>query len=92
MQYLLMIYRSETEFGQMDAAARKDMSAEYNAFTQSIIQSGNFKVRDKQSGEVILPRNEIAVTLLKRLEEDAEALKNRNEGFQAIIEGKRTDQ
>ncbi len=56
------------------------------------IQSGHFKVRDKQGGEEILPRNEIAVTLLKRLEEDAEALKNRNEGFQAIIEGKRTDQ
>ena len=46
MQYLLMIYRSEAEFGQMDAAARKDMMAEYNAFTQSIIQSGNFKAGD----------------------------------------------
>ena len=25
MQYLLMIYRSEAEFGKMDAAARKEM-------------------------------------------------------------------
>ena len=37
MQYLLMIYRSEAELGKMDAAAQKEMSAEYGAFTQSII-------------------------------------------------------
>ena len=30
----------------MDAAARQEMSAEYGAFTQSIIQSGNFKAGD----------------------------------------------
>ena len=29
-----------------DAAARKEMSAEYGAFTQSIIQSGHFKAGD----------------------------------------------
>jgi len=46
MQYLLMIYRSEAELGKMDAAARKEMSAEYGAFTQSIIQSGHFKAGD----------------------------------------------
>jgi hypothetical protein len=46
MQYLLMIYRSEDEFGKMDAAARKEMSGEYGAFTQSIIQSGHFKAGD----------------------------------------------
>ena len=46
MQYLLMIYRSEAEAGKMDAAARQQMSAEYGAFTQSIIQSGNFKAGD----------------------------------------------
>ena len=46
MQYLLMIYRSEAEFGKMDAAARKEMSGEYGAFTQSIIQSGHFKAGD----------------------------------------------
>lgn len=46
MQYLLMIYRSEAEFGKMDVAARKNMTAEYGAFTQSIIQSGNFKAGD----------------------------------------------
>ena len=46
MQYLLMIYRSEAELGQMDAAARKAMTGEYGAFTQSIIQSGHFKAGD----------------------------------------------
>ena len=46
MQYLLMIYRNEAELGKMDAAARKQMTAEYGAFTQSIIQSGHFKAGD----------------------------------------------
>jgi hypothetical protein len=46
MQYLLMIYRNEAEAGKMDAAARQQMIAEYGAFTQSIIQSGNFKAGD----------------------------------------------
>ena len=46
MQYLLMIYQSEAELGKMDAAARKAMTAEYGAFTQSIVQSGHFKAGD----------------------------------------------
>jgi hypothetical protein len=46
MQYLLMIYRAEADLGNMDAAARKAMTAEYHAFTQSIIQSGHFKAGD----------------------------------------------
>jgi hypothetical protein len=46
MQYLLMIYRSEAEYGKTDAAARQEMTAEYGAFTQSIIKSGNFKAGD----------------------------------------------
>ncbi|SHK03467.1 Uncharacterized conserved protein [Bradyrhizobium lablabi] len=46
MQYLLMIYRNEAEFGKMDATARQKMTAEYGAFTQSIIQSGHFKAGD----------------------------------------------
>ena len=46
MQYLLMIYRSEAEAGNMDAKARQEMSTEYGAFTQSIIQSGHFKAGD----------------------------------------------
>jgi hypothetical protein len=46
MPYLLMIYRNEAELGKLDAAARKAMTAEYGAFTQSIIQSGHFKAGD----------------------------------------------
>ncbi|MEO6842420.1 MAG: YciI family protein [Bradyrhizobium sp.] len=46
MQYLLMVYRNDAEFGKMDAAERKNVTAEYGTFTQSIIQSGNFKAGD----------------------------------------------
>ena len=46
MQYLLMIYRSEAELGQMDPEQRQKMSADYGVFTQSIIQSGHFKAGD----------------------------------------------
>jgi len=47
MQYLLMIYRNEAEHDKMDAAAGQKMMEEYGAFTQSIIQSGNFKAGDR---------------------------------------------
>ena len=46
MQYLLMIYRSEADLGKMSPADRKQMTAEYGTFTQSIIQSGHFKAGD----------------------------------------------
>ena len=46
MQYLLLIYRSDAEYSRMAASDRKEMSAEYGAFTQSIIQSGHFKAGD----------------------------------------------
>ena len=46
MQYLLMIYQNEAEYGKMDAATGQKMLAEYDAFTQSIIQNGNFKAGD----------------------------------------------
>jgi hypothetical protein len=46
MQYLLMIYLNEAKHGQMDAAERQKMMADYGTFTQSIIQSGNFKAGD----------------------------------------------
>src|ERR1700690_559947 len=46
MQYLLMIYQNEAEYGKIDAATGKKMLAEYGAFTQGIIQSGNFKAGD----------------------------------------------
>src|ERR1700730_18515775 len=46
MQYLLMIYRNEAELSKMGPADRQKMTAEYGAFTQSIIQSGHFKAGD----------------------------------------------
>ena len=47
MQYLLMIYQNEAEYGKIDPATAKKMLEEYGAFTQSIIQSGNFKAGDR---------------------------------------------
>src|ERR1700724_3643770 len=47
MQYLLMIYSNEVEYAKMDAATGKKMMEEYGAFTQGIIQSGNFKAGDR---------------------------------------------
>src|SRR5258708_39368387 len=46
MQYLLLIYRNEADLAKMDAAAGKKTVEEYGAFTQSIVQSGNFKAGD----------------------------------------------
>jgi hypothetical protein len=47
MQYLLMIYRNEAEFAKNEATLGQKMLDEYQAFTQSIIQSGNFKAGDR---------------------------------------------
>jgi hypothetical protein len=46
MQYLLMIYQNEAEFATAVAASQGKMMEEYRVFTQSIIQSGNFKAGD----------------------------------------------
>ncbi len=47
MQYLLMIYQNEAEYAKLDPATGQKMLGEYQAFTQSIIQSGNFKAGDR---------------------------------------------
>src|SRR5215475_5016825 len=47
MQYLLMIYSNEAQYAKLDAATGKQMMTEFGAFTQSIIQSGNFKAGDR---------------------------------------------
>ena len=47
MQYLLMIYANEAEYAKLDAATSQKMFEEYGAFTQGIIQSGNFKAADR---------------------------------------------
>src|SRR5437763_16900508 len=46
MQYLLLIYRNDAEYGKMGPAERKQMSAEYGGVTQAIVQSGHFKAGD----------------------------------------------
>jgi hypothetical protein len=46
MQYLLLIYRNEAELGKMGPTDRKQMTADYGTYTQSIIQSGHFKAGD----------------------------------------------
>jgi hypothetical protein len=46
MQYLLLIYQNEAEVDGMAEAALKTMHADYMAFTQSIVQSGNLKAGD----------------------------------------------
>jgi hypothetical protein len=47
MQYLLMIYSNEAEVKKLSADANQKMLEEYGAFTQSIVQSGNFKAGDR---------------------------------------------
>ena len=47
MQYLLMIYQNEAEYAKLDTATGQKMMGEYQEFTQSIIQSGNFKAGDR---------------------------------------------
>ncbi len=48
MQYLLLIYQNEKEWPT--GAEREKMHADYGVFTQSIIQSGNFKAGDALQG------------------------------------------
>jgi hypothetical protein len=46
MQYLLLIYRNEAQQSRMDPADYQKLLAEYGEYTQSIVQSGNFKAGD----------------------------------------------
>src|SRR5437868_13528738 len=43
MQYLLLIYTDEAEYGARPQAEVAKTMAEYGTFTQGIVQSGNFK-------------------------------------------------
>lgn len=43
MQYLLLIYTSEAEYAKLDQASKDSLTADYGAYTQSIIKSGNLK-------------------------------------------------
>ncbi|WP_029921406.1 YciI family protein [Nevskia soli] len=43
MQYLLLIYVSESDESKMDKSTLEAVHAEYGTFTQGIIQGGQFK-------------------------------------------------
>lgn len=47
MQYLLMIYQNEADEAKKNEADTAALTDEYGVFTQSIIQSGNFKGGDR---------------------------------------------
>jgi hypothetical protein len=47
MQYLLMIYTNEAEFGRKTPAELEAMSADYFTFTKSIIQGGQFRAGER---------------------------------------------
>jgi hypothetical protein len=46
MQYLLLIYANEAQAATATQADRAEMLNAYRTFTQSLIQSGNFKAGD----------------------------------------------
>ena len=46
MQYLLLIYDSEKAMSAMSEADRKQLNADYTAFTKEIKASGHFKAGD----------------------------------------------
>jgi hypothetical protein len=54
MQYLLMIYQNEAEYAKMEEKPGQSMSPEYQAFTQSIISSGNYKGRNPRAARRLL--------------------------------------
>jgi hypothetical protein len=43
MQYLMLIYANEQNFGQIPEADRNAMSREYQTFTEGIAKSGHYK-------------------------------------------------
>lgn len=47
MQYLLLIYANEAEVMALGQSGLMEMSAEYGAFTKSIVQGGQFKGGDR---------------------------------------------
>ena len=46
MQYMLIIFDDPSEMAKLNAAEKQQIFADYGAFTQSIIKSGNFKSGD----------------------------------------------
>jgi len=87
MQYLLMIYQNEAEYGKIDAATGKKMLEEYGAFTQSIIQSGNFQGRRPPASR---PRRDhrALCAMARRSRTDGRSRKTREQlGGYYLVEG-----
>ncbi len=47
MNYLLLIYSNEAQFGALPESELKKMTDEYMDFTKSIVQAGQFKAGDR---------------------------------------------
>lgn len=47
MQYLLLIYANESEYGTMSPGQKETLLTDYAEFTKSIVQSGHFKGADR---------------------------------------------
>jgi hypothetical protein len=56
MQYLLLIYQNEAEAAKRSPAALVQLTAEFRTFTQSMVQSGQFKAGDALSRLQLRPR------------------------------------
>lgn len=50
MQYMLLIYSNEKEWDKLSPEVMGEWMGEYNAFTESIVKSGNYK-----AGEALQP-------------------------------------
>jgi hypothetical protein len=46
MQYLLLIYENEARYDKMNEAEMGKLLSDYRAFTQSVIEGGQFKAGD----------------------------------------------
>jgi hypothetical protein len=47
MNYLLLIYSNEAQFGALPQSELKNITDEYAEFTKSIVQAGQFKAGDR---------------------------------------------
>lgn len=68
MQYLLMIYQNEAEYGKIDPATAKEAGGGVRCLHQSIIQSGNF--RAATGCRIRIPRLPVACAVTKTLTTD----------------------
>lgn len=91
MQYLLLIYNNEAEYAARPQADVAQTMAEYGAFTQGIVQNGNFKggerLRPVSSATTVRVRNGKTMTTDGPFAETREQL-----GGYYMIEAKNLDE